>query len=379
MSLEFMVTTIEGFEDIAAQEIKELGGHSIEVKTARVFFRGEANLIYRVNIKSQCVHRLVLVLGRGQALGLNDIYRFAKSINYFDVMKLDQSFAVRTTRVGEHDYTSIDVSAIVGQAIVDSFKEAKGARPRVDLKNPDVEVYVYVKDSEIVIGVNTTGESLHKRNYRVYDHPAALKTTLAASMLRFSGWRGEGLLDPMCGGGTITIEAALMARRFPSGFFRKSMAFTKLTFYDPKVHREEIERALEEASREYFEIYGFDISPKHIKGALLNAMSAGVNDTIKFAIRDSAKEETYSDLNVKFVVVNPPFGIRQSRPKAIKDLYTKFLKAISQKLSGVTLTVIVGYPKIFDLALENVGHNVLDLRSVMHGNLPAKVYKIRLS
>ncbi|MEM0233621.1 MAG: tRNA (guanine(6)-N2)-methyltransferase [Candidatus Nezhaarchaeales archaeon] len=374
-----MVTTIEGFEDVAAQEIKDLGGHSIEVKNARVFFRGGANLMYRVNIRSRCVHRLVLVLGRGQALGLNDIYRFAKSVNYFEVMTSDQSFAVRTTRVGEHNYTSIDVSAVVGQAIVDSFKEVKGVRPRVDLKNPDVEVDVYVKDSEIVIGINTTGESLHKRNYRVYDHPAALKTTLAACMLRFSGWKGEGLLDPMCGGGTIVIEAALMARRFPPGFFRKSMAFTKLPLYDPKVHREEVEKALEEANRDHFEIYGFDISPKHIKGALSNASSAGVDDTIQFAVRDCTRKETYSDLSTKFVIVNPPYGIRHGRPKAIKDLYTNFLKAISQNLSGTILTAIVGCPKIFETALESVNLKVLDSRSVKHGNLPARVYKIRVS
>ncbi|MEM1624118.1 MAG: tRNA (guanine(6)-N2)-methyltransferase [Candidatus Nezhaarchaeales archaeon] len=379
MSLEFMITTVEGFEDVAAQEIKELGGYDIEVGSARVFFRGEINLMYRINIKSRCAHKLILVLGRGQALGLSDVYRFAKSINYFDVIKSSQSFAVRTTRVGEHDYTSIDVSAHVGQAIIDNFKEVKGIRPRVDLKNPDVEVDVYVKDSEIVIGINTTGESLHKRNYRIYDHPAALKTTLATCMLRFSGWEGEGLLDPMCGGGTITIEAALMARRFPPGFFRKSMAFTKLSFYDPKVHREEVERALEEANREHFEIYGFDVSPKHIKGALSNASSAGVDDTIQFAIRDCTREETYNDLDVKFVVVNPPYGIRQGRPKALRDLYTKFLKAISQKLSGAILTTIVGCPRIFEMALESVELNVLDSRSVKHGNLPTKVYKIKVS
>lgn len=379
MSLEFMITTTEGFEDIAAREIEELGGYDIEIKNARVFFRGGIDLIYRVNIRSRCTHKLILVLGRGQAFDLNEVYRFAKSIDYFEVMKLSQSFAVRTTRVGEHDYTSIDVSASVGQAIVDSFKEVKGARPRVDLKNPDVEIDVYVKGSEIVIGVNTTGESLHKRNYRIYDHPAALKTTLAASMLKFSGWNGDGLLDPMCGGGTIAIEAALMARRFPPGFFRKRMAFTKLIFYDPKAHREELEKALEEASRDHFNIYGFDISPKHIKGALLNALSAGVDDTIKFAVKDSTKEETYDDLNVKFIVVNPPYGIRQSRPGALKDLYTKFLKAISQKLGGTILTAITGHPKIFEAALGKVGHDVLDSRSVMHGNLPTKVYKIKLS
>jgi tRNA (guanine6-N2)-methyltransferase len=378
MGFQFMATTVEGLEDLAAREVEGLGGRIDEVKHARVFFEGGADLIYRVNIRARCVHKLMLILGHGKARGLDEIYRLAKSVDYSEAMKLDQSFAVRTTRVGEHEYTSIDVSAVVGQAVIDSFVEAKGARPRVDLKSPDVEIGVYVKDDDVVIGVNTTGESLHKRNYRVYDHPAALKTTLAAGMLMLSGWRGEGLLDPMCGGGTITIEAALMARRFPPGFFRKSLAFTRLVLYDPKTHREELERALEEANREDYEIYGFDVSPKHVAGAKSNASSAGVHDTISFDVRDATKRETYKGLNVKHVVVNPPYGIRQSRPKAIKDLYAKFLRVLSDELSGATLTIITGFWMAFEGVLEGVGHDVLDVRNVKHGDLPARVYKIRV-
>ena len=373
-----MATTVEGLEDVAAREVEGLGGRITEVKCARVFFEGPADLMYRINIRARCVHKLALVLGRGSARGLDEVYRFARSIDYSEVMRLDQSFAVRTTRVGEHEYTSIDVSAAVGQAIVDSFKEAKGSRPRVDLKEPDVEVMVYVKDDEVVVGVNTTGESLHRRNYRVYDHPAALKTTLAAGMLMLSGWRGEGLLDPMCGGGTIVIEGALMARRFPPGFFRKHLAFTKLVLYDPKAHREELERALEEANRGSYEIYGFDVSPKHVAGARLNASSAGVGDTISFDVRDATRGETYEGLDVKYIVVNPPYGVRQGRPKVLKDLYARFLKSVSDELSGVTLTAIVGSWRTFEDALEGIDYDLLDVRNVKHGDLPAKVYKVKV-
>jgi tRNA (guanine6-N2)-methyltransferase len=378
MGFKFMATTVEGLEDLAAEEVESLGGRVSEVKRARVLFEGGVDLMYRVNIRARCVHKLMLVLGCGKARGLDEIYRLAKSIDYSEVIRLDQSFAVRTTRVGEHEYTSIDISAVVGQAVIDNFMEARGARPRVDLKSPDVEIGVYVKDDEVVIGVNTTGESLHKRNYRVYDHPAALKTTLAAGMLVLSGWRGEGLLDPMCGGGTIVVEAALMARRFPPGFFRRDLAFTRLAFYDPEAHREELERALEGANRGTYEIYGFDVSPKHVAGAKLNASSAGVHDTIGFDVRDATKRETYKGLNVKHVVVNPPYGIRQGRPKAIRDLYARFLRALSDELSGVTLTIIVGFWRAFENALEGVGYDVLDVRDVKHGDLPARVYKIRV-
>ncbi|MEM4576485.1 MAG: tRNA (guanine(6)-N2)-methyltransferase [Candidatus Nezhaarchaeales archaeon] len=376
MTLEFMATTIEGLEDVAAKEVEELGGSVTEVGRGRVFLRGSIDLMYRLNIKARCIHKLVLVLSRGNALNLSEIYRFARAVDYFDIIRLDQTFAVKTTRIGSHDYTSIDVSATVGQAIIDNFMETKSVRPHVNLTNPDVEIDVYIKDLEITIGVNTTGESLHKRNYRVYDHPAALKTTIASGMIRLSGWRGDGLLDPMCGGGTIVIEATLMARKFPPGFFRNGFAFTKLPLYDPKVHKEVLEKALDEANRDKLEVQGFDISPKHVEGAKLNALSAGVSDTINFRVKDSRKEDTYVGLDVNTVIVNPPYGIRQSRLKVLKDLYSTFLKALSNTLSGSTLTIIVAHPRIFEDALNNINCKILELRSIKHGNLPAKIYRV---
>ncbi|MCX8142398.1 MAG: tRNA (guanine(6)-N2)-methyltransferase [Candidatus Nezhaarchaeota archaeon] len=376
--LKFMATTIGGMEDIAAEEVRELGGSSIEVGSERLFFDGDEDLIYRINIESRCLHKLIIVLNRGKALSLRDIYSAAKSIEYEEYMGLDQTFAVRTTRVGVHDYTSIDVSATVGQAIIDHFMEVKRARPKVNLKDPDVEVSIYVKDDDVTIGINTSGESLHRRNYRVYDHPAAVKTTIASCMLRTAKWQGEGLLDPMCGGGTIVVEAALMARRFPPGFFRRRFAFTRLLIYDPRKHRSELERSLNEVDRKKLVIWGFDISPKHVRGAMLNASSAGVDDTISFSIRDATKEEAYKGVNAKLIVVNPPYGIRQLRPKALMEFYVKFLRTISNCLSGSNLTLITGAPKVFEEASAKIGCKVLEVRRVKHGELPAKVYSIAL-
>lgn len=375
---KFLATTIKGMEDIAAREIEELGGCNIELKSERVFFHGDANLIYRVNIRSRCIHKLMLILDHGRAMSLSEIYRLAKSIEYSEVMGLHQTFAVKTTRVGKHDYTSIDISATVGQAIIDYFNEVRGSRPRVDLKNPDVEISVYVKDDEVTIGVNTTGESLHRRNYRVYDHPAAIKTTLASCMIRLSGWHGEEFLDPMCGGGTIPIEAALMARNFPPGFFRKNFAFTRLLLYDLDAHKNEMEEALEEANRSCFKICGFDISPKHVNGAIANASSAGVDDTTSFFVQDATREDAYRAVNAKHIIVNPPYGIRQCRPRILKDLYAKFLKALSCSLSGSILVLITGAPRIFEGALASINCKVVEVRNVKHGDLPAKVYKVMI-
>ncbi|MDI9619445.1 MAG: tRNA (guanine(6)-N2)-methyltransferase [Candidatus Nezhaarchaeota archaeon] len=378
MGLSFLATTIEGMEDVAAGELELLGASITQVGRGKLFFQGSERLIYRVNLRSRCIHKLILVLGRGEASSLSEIYDLCKSIEYSKVMGVHQSFAVRTTRVGRHEYTSIDISSVIGKAVIDYFNSLKRARPKVNLKNPDVEIDAYVKGYEVIVGVNTTGDSLHKRNYRVYDHPAAVKSTLASCMIRMSGWQGEGFLDPMCGGGTIPVEAALAARRIPPGFFRKRMAFTNLLLYDPNVHGEELEMALEESNKALFGIYGFDISPKHIKGALLNAASAGVEDTVEFAVRDSTNDESYRGLEAKYIVVNPPYGIRQYRQKALKDLYTRFLRAVSLRLSGSILVLATGAPEVLEEALNRIGYNMVVSREIKHGNLPVKIYRVTL-
>ena len=121
MLLRFMATTVKGMEDIAAKEIEELGGTHTQIRSERVFFNGDLDLMYRVNIMSRCVHKLILVLLDDKASSLQEIYSIAKNADYASIMRIDQTFAVRTTRVGRHDYTSIDISAAVGQAVVDYF------------------------------------------------------------------------------------------------------------------------------------------------------------------------------------------------------------------------------------------------------------------
>lgn len=209
MKNSFIATTNQGLEDIVAEEINE----SFQIKAypgiGLVKFEGEFDLIYKVNLKCRTIHKLILLLHETKFKDLNDLYKEVKSIDFSEYIKRDHSFAVRTERIGLHNFTSIDASAIIGKAIIDSYKEIKGIRLKVNLDNPDIEFYCRIKHNEFLIGINTTGESLHKRGYRVYNHPASLKTTLACSMIKISEWKGrEILLDPMCGGGTIPIETA---------------------------------------------------------------------------------------------------------------------------------------------------------------------------
>ena len=257
MTFSFIATTTTGFEDIAAWEVEKLIGAKARQLHGKILFEASINQVVELNIWSRTLHRIILLLCRDRVETLEDVYRVTASIDFTDYIERGQSFAVRAERIGEHPFTSIDVAAKAGQAVIDSFMSKTGHRLKVNLDKPDVEIFCQLKNSDFYIGLNTTGESLHRRNYRVFDHPAALKTTIASAMIYWSDWScEEPILDPMCGGGTIPIEAALIARNIAPGLFRREFAFGKLFFIDRQYYEEAVEKARSSSNRNSYRIYG---------------------------------------------------------------------------------------------------------------------------
>ena len=375
----FFATTVMGLEDVAAREIEAILGPGVQAEAergkGRVFFKGPFEAIYELNLRARVLHKLFLLLHEGRFKDLEDIYRTARALDYTSVIEPEQSFAVRAERVGQHDFTSMDVAARVGQAIIDSYIASRGVRLRVNLDDPDIEIYAFVRDDELLIGLNTTGPSLHKRGYRVYKHPAALRTSVAAAMLYLAGWTGDGrLLDPMCGGGTIPIEGALMARRFPPGAFRgHAFAFLKLAIADVEEFIKHRERALAEATRELFDITGIDKFRAVLLGAEKNASSAGVADTVRFVLGDATRLEETVEEAPTHVVVNPPYGVRM-RMRGLKRLYRGFLSSLSRISSDCKLVLITAAKKTFKSSAEAVGIEIFDEKPIRHGELWASIF-----
>ncbi len=369
MIMDFYATATLGLENIVASEIEELANVRCEIDVNKVFFKGSEELIPKLNYLSRCANRIFILLLRENFEKLEDLYSLARGISYSRFIRPEQSFAVRAIRHGIHDFTSTDVGRVVGQAIIDSYLDERGSRLKVDLENPDVEIQALVREDEIILGVNTSGEALSKRGYRVYQHPAPIKPNLACCLLKLSGWEFDrSLLDPMCGGGTIIIEAALMARRVPPGSFRDEFAFQRLHFMDPAIFEDVKERALEEVNSEEYEIMGIEKYRKHVIGAIKNAESAGVLDTVKIIQGDATKYDY--DPKPKFIVTNPPYGLRIANKRATIKLYKAFSERI-RKLEGTTLVLMVGnnwFEKIFGLI-------PLERREVMYGNLRCYVLK----
>ncbi|ADC65692.1 putative RNA methylase [Ferroglobus placidus DSM 10642] len=359
----FYSTTAPGLEDVAAEELKELGCRIKEERKGkgRVFFEAEIEDIPKLNCFSRCSERIVLLLGRFKVEKLEDVYKAVKSID-FSFIKPEQSFAIRANRVGEHGFTSIDIAREAGQAVIDRYKEDFGVRLRVNLDEPDVIIRCDLVDDDFVVGVDTTGdEALHKRNYRIYQHPAPLNPTIASSLVRLSGWsHNYSLLDPMCGSGTILIEAGMIAKNIPVCKFRENYAYKKL-FKLPEPEWEEKDVELK--------LYGMEKFKKHVEGARKIAEYVGI--PVTYIQGDARKLDEYFD-SIDFIVTNPPYGLRIARKGIIEDLYSKFLESASKVLEK-KLVMITAEKNIARHYAEKF-FEIKEERNVMYGGLNCSVF-----
>ncbi len=361
--MEFYATLPPGIEDIASKEVEKLGGKTFEIRKGkgRIFFEGNEELIPKLNCLARCLERVVVLMLRGKFKSLDDIYSAIKALDFHFLD--DKSFAIRSTRAGSHDFTSIDVARVAGQAVIDSFMESYGKRLKVNLDEPDVIIRVDVVDNEFFVGIDTTGDdALHKRWWRVYNHPAHLNSTIACAMIELSTWNNrKSLVDPMCGSGTIPIEAALIGRNIPPN---KNREFAYFKLYGEKVaYTNEVNKKLE--------LYGIEKFKKHLYGAKRNAENAGVIDTIKFELGDA------TDLKGEFdcIITNPPYGLRIARKGIIKRLYEKFcISAKNCMHSESRLVVITAEHKTMESAAKKAGLEIEHSRFVRYGGLLTKIF-----
>lgn len=373
--LKWFATTVTGLEDLAAREAEELAGVAAEPDVGKIFFSGLVEHAAKINFASTMVNRVFLLLSRTEVSSLEDIYRHVKSLDYAWLMDPHQTFAVRAERhCKQLPFTSVDASAAVGRGIIDSLRESSGRRPRVDLDRPDVEFYCLLRDSEMILGVNVTGESLHRRYYRVYHHRAGLQATIASAMLKIAGWgERDSLLDPMCGSGTIPIEAAISLRRIPPGLMRGGLRLMELKFVEKSLLEsvaEEVRGSVKPEKSQ--EIAGSDVSQKSIEGAELNARAAGVADTVRLRVADVFRMPEWLDAEPSHIVTNPPYGLRMG-VRDITSFYRKFVRSVRESAPGSRLTVIVSKPTLFSRILGDEGYSVISSREVMYGRLRAYI------
>jgi len=375
--LRYFCTVPQGTEDLAAKELSRVGVNVRSITPGKVFFTADERFIYKGNNVLRTVNRVFIELIRTKFGTLRDIREIAKSLSYLEFIRSNATFAVRAERVGTHDFTSVDVGREVGAGVIESYMNETGVKLKVNLKRPDVEIHAFIINNYLTMGINTTGASLHKRGYRVYDHPAALKTTLAAALLELLDYKEGSFLDPMCGGATIAIEAVHKGFSIPTTLFRQDYAYRRLKLYDPQVERDVIRDLLSKIElTKDIHAYCIDASPKHLAGARLNAASANVAWITTFIEGDSTLQKTYSlvDAEVRYAAVNPPYGIRFHNPKKLPAFYRRFLGTFFKRFPEARLALITAAVRVLEEAVSETSVRIVRRIDVMHGGLRARMY-----
>ena len=228
MEFELIAKTFQGLEPVLAAELTELGANNIQIGRRMVSFVGNKELMYRANFQLRTAIRILKPIKHFRATTAEEVYDAVKQVDWTEYLTNDTTFAVDSVVFSNEFRHSKFVAYKVKDAIVDQFREKTGDRPNIRLVNPDIQLHIHIAEYDCTLALDSSGESLHRRGYRQESVEAPLNEVLAAGIILQTGWRGEcDLIDPMCGSGTIPVEAALIARGIAPGVFRKEYAFEK--------------------------------------------------------------------------------------------------------------------------------------------------------
>lgn len=334
---ELIAKTFQGLEEVLAQELTELGAENIQIGRRMVSFTGDKAMMYRANFCLRTAIRVLKPIKHFQATNADEVYEAVKSIEWENYMDNTTSFSVDSIVFSEVFRHSMFVAYKVKDAIADYFREKTGSRPSVRINNPDLALNIHVAENQCTLSLDSSGESLHRRGYRQEQVEAPLNEVLAAGMILMTGWRGEcDLIDPMCGSGTIPIEAALIARNIAPGVFRKGFGFEKWKDFDKELFDEIYNDDSKERDFTH-KIYGYDNSPKAFGIATNNVKAAGVTKDVILKIQSFQQFEQPTEKSI--IIMNPPYGERISSDDLL-GLYQMIGERLKHAFIGNTAWVL---------------------------------------
>ena len=342
---ELIAKTFQGLEEVLAQELTELGASNIEIGRRMVSFTGDKAMMYRANFCLRTAIRILKPIKHFSAKTADEVYEAVKSIEWENYLDNMSSFAVDAVVFSNEFRHSKFVAYKVKDAIVDYFREKTGNRPSVRINNPDVSFNIHVAEDQCTLSLDSAGESLHRRGYRQEQVEAPLNEVLAAGMILMTGWRGEcDLIDPMCGSGTIPIEAALIARNIAPGVFRKEFGFEKWKDFDQELFDSIYNDDSQE--REFnHKIYGYDNNPKANEIATHNVKAAGVTKDVILKIQPFQQFEQPAEKSI--IITNPPYGERISSGDLL-DLYQMIGERLKHAFTGNDAWILSYRDECFD-------------------------------
>lgn len=331
MEFELIAKTFQGLEPVLATELTELGANNIQIGRRMVSFVGNKELMYRANFQLRTAIRILKPIKHFRATTAEEVYDAVKQVDWTEYLTNNTTFAVDSVVFSNEFRHSKFVAYKVKDAIVDQFREKTGDRPNIRIVNPDIQLHIHIAEYDCTLALDSSGESLHRRGYRQESVEAPLNEVLAAGIILQTGWRGEcDLIDPMCGSGTIPVEAALIARGIAPGVFRKEYAFEKWPDFDPDL----FSAIYDDDSRERpfdHHIYGYDNNRQAVAIATKNVRAAGLSKEITIDFKDF--KDFVQPREKSIIITNPPYGERISAPDLL-GLYKMIGERLKHQFVG---------------------------------------------
>ena len=337
-NFKMLAKTFFGFEDILAEELKQLGAQAVEKGNRVVHFSGDKGFMYKANLCLRTALKILVPIHSSQLRNEADLYAMAYDYPWENYFSAQETFALDSVVFGEMFTHSLYVSQRVKDAIVDRFRAKEGVRPSVDLKQPDVRINVHIDRNQCTFSLDSSGASLHHRGYRTATNIAPLNEVLAAGLILLSGWdKRTNFLDPMCGSGTIPIEAAMLSCNIPANINRKAFAFEKWKDWDEDLYLTIEEAQLNKIQGLAGTITGFDKAPSAVAKAQDNVRNANLEEFVDID-QDNfffTKKEAEGPLHI---VTNPPYGERLVGD--INEIYKQLGDTLKQRYTNTQAWVI---------------------------------------
>lgn len=368
---KFVAKTYAGLEQILKEELEQLGAENCRIGTRAVEFEGDMSMLYRANYFCRFALRILWQVHQFTFRDNNQFYEEIYKYPAEEIMSVHNTLAFNVTMSGNMFKTPLYAALLAKDAVCDRFREKFDERPSVNKDNPDIQFNIHIFNNNAALYLDASGESLHKRGYRVSSHPAQISEVVAAAMVKLSGWKHDcDLIDPMCGSGTILIEAAMSALNIPAGFYREKYGFFNWKNFDRRFW-EKIVNEADIKDDVPINFYGSDISTRFIGMAKANVQEARLSDFVRLqrcAMSESAPKRTPA-----YLIFNPPYGERLDM-EDIEDFYKQIGNSLKQKFAGCTAFLISSNME----AVKRIGLHPSKKTTLYNGALECKFLRYDL-
>jgi putative N6-adenine-specific DNA methylase len=366
----FTAQVADGIEDLALEELAGLGADECIRGFRFVRFRADHRTLCRVVYRSRLVPRVLAPLTGFPCLPDRALFAGARDVRWSDFLNPDQTFAVfanvSKSAIGHSQYAGLKLK----DAVADWFRDRTGRRPSVDTREPDVWLHLHIHEDTATISLDVSGGSMHRRGYRVRSVDAPMNETVAAAVVRMTGWDGRSpLVDPMCGSGTILCEALMHAAGLPAGLLRGNFGFLRLPDFDPRVW--DAERQDVPASPAETDLRGGDLDPAAVEATRANLSRLPGGEDVIVGRRDFFDR---LDLSGTTIVCNPPYGIRLGKDEDMGAWFRKFGDHLKRRCQGSTAFVYFGDRNL----LKHIGLKPEWKRPLKNGGLDGRLAKFVL-